>query len=248
MKIVDAFWEKRNLGVTCYELQMELADDIQEVAEKIDNLTERQYMVAKIPSSRYDLVRLFQDRGYSFSETAIELEYNYKKLGYSPPDIPRGLQKICDRCSWSEMDEADLIQLSDEIKKNMFHTDRIFIDPEFTREQAAQRYDLWAKDIIRQGHIPYKVRIDDKVIGFFLDQKISPKVYHGILGGIYTEYEDTGMGYVFEYAEFMSKLEWGAEKFVASVSGNNPKVLKLYMPFGAEIKRLIYVFIKHVEK
>ena len=35
MKIIDAVWEKRNLGVTCYELQMEAGDcaeDIEKIA------------------------------------------------------------------------------------------------------------------------------------------------------------------------------------------------------------------------
>ena len=248
MKIIDAFWEERNLGVTCYELEPGLADSLEEVAAELDGLAERQYMVAKIPSARYDLVRLFQDKGYSFIETAIKLEFNYKKLGYKPPEFPNRLQKIYDKCSWAVMDESDLAQLSAEINKNMFHTDRIFADPAFTKEQAARSYNLWIKYIIDQGYIPRKVVFEHKTIGFFSDKVIAPKVCQGILGGIYKDSQKPGIGFVRYYAEFMSRVEDGIEKAIYSASGNNPAALQLSTLFGAEIRGLTYVFVKHVNQ
>ena len=38
MKIIDAFWEKRNLGVTCYELEMEFLDDVNVVSANLNGL------------------------------------------------------------------------------------------------------------------------------------------------------------------------------------------------------------------
>ena len=76
MNVIDAFWEERNLGVTCYEIQMERSDTAESAADTLDRLEQRQYMVVKIPSSRYDLVPLIQSRGYAFIETAIALETN----------------------------------------------------------------------------------------------------------------------------------------------------------------------------
>lgn len=245
MKIVDAFWEERNLGVTCYELELELSDCLESVEDTLSGLTQRQYMVAKIPSSRYDLVQLFQGKGYSFIETAISLEFNFRKLNYTPPNIPQKLQKLCDRCSWKPMDNRDLAQLSEEIKKNMFTTDRVFVDPEFTKDQAAQRYDLWVKDLVKQGNIPYKVALDGETFGFFVDKEIAPAVYHAVLGGVYTEHKGPGLGYVLYYADFMSRVERRMERSFTSVSGSNPASLRLQVGFGAEIKGLTYVLVKH---
>ena len=45
MKIVDAFWEERNLGVTCYELELELSDCLESVEDTLSGLTQRRYMV-----------------------------------------------------------------------------------------------------------------------------------------------------------------------------------------------------------
>lgn len=245
MRVIDAFWEERNLGVTCYELELELSDCLESVEATLSGLTERQYMVAKIPSSRYDLVQLFQGKGYFFIETAIELEFNFKKLGYDSLDVPKGLQKICDRCSWGPMDARDLEQLHMEVHKNIFTTDRVFVDPAFTKKQAAQRYDFWIQDLVQQGSIPFRVALDGETFGFFVDKEIAPAVYHSVLGGVYTEHKGPGLGYVLYYADFMSRVERRMERSVTSVSGSNPASLRLQVGFGAEIKELTYVLVKH---
>jgi len=245
MKIIDAVWEKRNLGVTCYELEMEFADCAEKVSAALNDLEERQYMVAKVPSSRADLVRLYQNRGYSFIETAIALEFNYKRLGYKVPNMTGTLQRIYNKCSWGLMNKAEQSQLSDEIMKNIFRTDRIFVDPEFTPAQAAQRYDYWIKDLIEKGDIPYKVCFEGEIIGFFIGKRVSSKVYNSILGGLYTKYADFGLGCCMDYANFMVMLQQGVEKSITQVSGNNPAVLKLHTAFGASIQGLEYVLVKH---
>ena len=50
MKVVDAFWEKRNLAVDCYEISIEHDDDVNEIATKIKNLDGKKYIVFKIPA------------------------------------------------------------------------------------------------------------------------------------------------------------------------------------------------------
>ena len=245
MKIIDAFWEERNLGVTCYELELVLADRTDEVAAALDNLGERQYMVAKIPASRFDLLQLFQGRGYSFIETAIKLEYDYKKLNYQPPAVPDALKRIQEKCSWGPMNQDELSQLSCEIKNNMFTTDRIYVDPAFTHEQAARRYDLWVKDLIARGAVPYKAVVGDEIIGFFIGEQISEGLSRGTLGGLYEEYKASGMGYWYLYATFMCSREHGVKKCVTQVSACNPAILKLHTTFGAAIKGCEYVLVKH---
>lgn len=245
MRIIDAFWEKRNLGVTCYELEMELSDSMDFVKNKLSVLENRQYMVAKIPSSRYDLMQLFQSMGYSFVEVSINLEYNFKKVNYKLPLLPKGVQKLCERCTYAEMNEVDIQQMKNEIAKNIFHTDRIYIDPEFTHEQAAKRYNLWIDDLIQQGNIPYKVSFDSNIVGFFINKEMAKNFYNMILGGVYTDYLGTGVGFPVIYAAFMLFLHNKIEKIVANVSSNNPGILKIYTTLGADIKKMSYVFVKH---
>ena len=245
MKISDAFWEKRNLGVTCYELQLELADKPEAVAKELDDLEERQYMVARIPSSCCGLVQLFQNRGYSFAEAAIMLENDLRKFHSKKFEIPPKLQKICGRCSWRAMNETELLQLSEEIHKNIFQTDRVYLDPEFTSEQAAQRYEYWTRDLMRQGAVPYKVVMNGEIVGFFLNREIEPHVFDGLLAAAYREYAGSGMGYCIQYAGIMHALEQGGIRYLGHVSGNNPAVLKILLSIGFSIKKLEYVFVKH---
>lgn len=245
MKIIDAFWEERNLGVSCYELEMELSDDVGAVLANLNGLENRQYMVAKIPSLRYDLMQLFQSKGYSFIEVSIKLEYNYKKLKYQLPQLSKGVQKLCERCTYAPMDNEDLQQMKSEINKNIFHTDRIYIDPYFTFNQAAKRYNLWIDDLMSKGNIPYKYIFDGNSVGFFINQKITPRLYNSILGGVYTDYLGTGMGLPTMYASFMYFINNNIDRAITHVSSNNPEILKLHTTFGAVIKELSYVFIKH---
>lgn len=240
MKIVDAVWEERNLGVTCYELRMELDDKLEEVAEQYGNLGEKQYMVAKIPSARYDLTQFVEEHGYHFMEDAVTLTHNLKDV-----TIPKRLLRICEKCTWEIMNQDDLDNLSFEIQKNIFKTDRVYIDPQFNKELAAQRYDFWMKDLVKEGHIPYKVIYQDEVIGFFLNKEIDEGVFDGLLAATYDKYEGTGMGYCIQYAGIMSAKERNAKRYIGHVSGNNPAVLRVLLSIGFSIKEIEYIFIKH---
>lgn len=234
MKIIDAFWEERNLGVTCYELQMELSDRVETVATELDNLKERQYMVVKVPSPRHNLMPLLQSGGYSFIETQIRLEM---VIGpdYQLPPVSPAVKKLCERCAVEKMDEADIEQLYQEIRNGMFDTDRVYIDPFFTSEQAANRYIGWTKDLLAKGDTIYKTTFDGKAFGFF----------NGALAGIYNEYKDSGMGFCYRYAAARFDLSHNVKKWHTRVSANNPDIFKLHTMFGAKVKGFEYVYVKH---
>lgn len=240
MNIIDAYWEKRNLGVSCYEIRLESADKAEDVIGAYEQLEERQYMVVKIPSSRYDMVQFFQEQGYRFIEAAITLTHNLKDI-----NVPKRLLRICRQCSWQQMNEAELAELSNEVRKNIFKTDRIYIDPQFSKELAARRYDLWIQDLAKAGNIPYKVMYQGDIVGFFLNKSLGDGVYDGLLAATYDAYEGTGMGYCIQYAGLMSAVERGGRKYIGHISGNNPGVSRVLLSIGFSIKEIEYIFIKH---
>lgn len=240
MKIVDAVWEERNLGVTCSEIRMEYTDSMESIRESYNLLEERQYMVVKMPSARYDMLHFLQDKGYHFSEVAVTLEHDLKSI-----DMPGRLEKICESCSWEMMTDDDIQLLHREIFHNIFKTDRVYTDPYFTRQQAAQRYDYWIQDLIHAGNTPYKVMYHGETIGFFLNKKVKDKIYDGLLAATYHEFEGTGMGYCIQYAGIKYAMQQGASKYIGHVSANNPVVLKVLLSIGFHVKEVEYVFIKH---
>ncbi len=242
MKITDAVWEQRNLGVTSYGISLDMRDHLQDVQKEYSKLQEKEYMVVKIPSSRYDLAYYFQEQGYLFSESSIRLSCDLQKLY-----IPERILKICKKCTWVEMKKEDLDQLSKEIYKDIFKKDKVFTDPKFKPEQSARRYDLWIRDLVSAGTMPYKVMYGGDTIGFFLNQKIEQNAYYGVMAAVYSDYEGTGMGYCIQYAGLQSAIERGADTYIGYVSGTNPEVLKILLSIGYVIKEIDYIFIKHNE-
>ena len=241
MQIIDAYWEERNLGVSCYEIKTGFRDSLEEIKEQYEELKERQYMVVKVPSSRPDIIPFFQQREFAFCETAITLEHNLRSI-----DVPKRLEKIFEKCRWVRMVEEDIGFLHDQVYKNVFKTDRVYMDPMFTEEQAARRYDCWIQDLIHDDNIPYKVMFQDETVGFFLNKEVKAGVYDGLLAATYSNYEGTGMGYCIQYAGLKSAMDRGASKYIGHVSANNPTVLKMLLSIGFSVKEMEYVFIKHI--
>ena len=240
MRIIDAVWEKRNLGVECKECVVEHGDTAPEVSKVIFEVEGTEYLVARIPSDRIDLVMLFEKNGYNFIEAAVKLDINLKKML-----IPDRVSRLADKIKWQVMNQSDIDNLYSEIDNNIFKTDRIILDPYFTPKQAADRYKYWTMDLIKQGNLPYKVLYDGEVIGFFLNKEISPGIYDGLLAGVYGKYEGSGMGVCIQYAGLEFAKNKNAKKYIGHVSANNPAVLKSLEILGFNIKLIEYVLIKH---
>lgn len=240
MQITDAVWEQRNLGVSCYEIKIEHQDTLEDVSRKYDELTEKQYMVVRIPSDCHWAVGFFQDRGYRFIEAALTITHKFDLI----PEL-RKTKKIFSRCSYSEMTEKDISQLYDEIDKGIFKTDRIYLDPYFKKELAAQRYKNWIGDLISKGGYLYKATLDDEAIGFFSSTQIQPGVIVGALGGVYSAFEGTGYGVCVQYAAHIFSMDHNIKKASCKVSGNNIGIIEADLMLGDKISGVEYVFIKH---
>ena len=221
MKIIDATWEKRNLGVTCYEIEFTDEDKISDLEKIRDKFFERQYVVLKVPNSRADISAYVQTQGAKYIERTWKL--------------PESLKDICALSSYEPMNDSDIEIMLDEIRKGIFKTDRIYLDPHFTHEQAAQRYINWSMDMLNKGHIPCKVIYRGEPVGFFNDA----------LSGVYSKFTGTGMGLFVQYSCIDVVRSLGQTKAYAVVSSNNPSVINLNIKLGRQIKSTKYIFIIH---
>ena len=82
MRVIDAYWEKRNLNKKVIEINCDIHDNLDELDKVIDNI-DAEYSVIKIPSNRSDLLILSQNKGYIFIETSIALECNLNEIKYN---------------------------------------------------------------------------------------------------------------------------------------------------------------------
>ena len=172
MKIVDAVWEQRNLGVTCYEITFDNRDSLDDIKARWDELTDRQYLVFKVPPKRADIVAFIQSRGFKFIEAAMTFSWNLH--GWTLNDE---FKPFCEQCTYAPMNDDDIAEMFSEIKRGIFKTDRVYLDPYFTHEQAAQRYVNWAQDLIDRGVVPYKVMYMGETVGFFITEYPPPEVH-----------------------------------------------------------------------
>lgn len=238
MKIIDAIWEERNLGVKTYEILLEKGDISDDVAVELQKLI-GDYFVVKIPSELSFLMKVVQDNGFQYIEDIIHVEHDLS-------EVPRNriIQRLYDETTFRLMNDKDYEQLFSEIKDGMYEDDRISNDPYFGKEKSAIRYLNWIKDLMSKNALFYAIRYRDDSTGFVVLETKDGSTYHSVLGGGYRKYRKSGIGIIQKEQEITKSL--GGKRVITSVSSNNVGQFKAlimngYRPYGID-----HIFIKHV--
>lgn len=241
LKFIDAVWEKRNLGVSCVEIEIGRRDSATEVINAIRSRQE-QYQVIKLAPGRPDLMFVIQDEGFRYMETMVELGRRFD----GPPETPEICKGYVKDIGYHYANALETEHVFSEMKKGeIFTTDRIALDPVFSREMAGKRYALWMYDVLTSGRASLAIiSYQQKDIGF--DIHLNKDRYcELLLGGYFKEYHGCGYGFAGEYVTINRAYEEGARAVRTHVSSNNLYALKMHMLFGLRICSLAYVFIKH---
>lgn len=237
MKVIDAVWEKRNLGIDTYEIQFDKKDTMADIAKEFDSILSS-YIVVKIPSERVDLSEYVQNKGYHYIEDLIRVEHDLHEQVRIPLH-----QRLYDATSYREMTEDDISFLHKEIQSGMFDSDRISQDSMFGKKMAAKRYWNWTRDLLMQGAVPYVILYKEDPAGFIILQTVDGKRYQSVLGGGYQKYRKTGLGSVQKEQEIVKKL--GGDNVTTHVSSNNLSQLKALIMNGYVPTEIEHVFVKH---
>lgn len=240
MKIVEALWEKRNLGLDTVEFVIDNKDTKQTIVDDILN-HESSYSVIKLPVTRKDLIFILQqDLGYTFIETTYDISFNLKKCKLN---LSSHLDKFNNKVSYSKMDDNDLKILLSEIQKGIFTTDRIAINPKFGIEIANLRYLNWIRDELNTSMF-YKIVYKDEAVGFFSVKKLNKDAYNPFLAGIYTKYQKSGLGFFIPVKVIELINLFGGNEIKTTISANNVDVFNIYMSLGFNIDNTYYVLEK----
>lgn len=240
MKFTDAFWEKRNLGVSCLEAEIENSDDMSSLEMLKKESRDKEYVVVKMPSNKVSLMLKLQSEGYQFIESNLAVVHDLKNL----PDN-KVLNRLNGLITKTLMDEQDIRFLMKKMEENLFDTDRVYLDPHFSNKQASERYRNWITDDLKRGTELYNIVYKNEKIGFFTFKEIEKGVYYPFLASLYEEYKQTGLGFSLLYKPIEIALERGGKKISTYISTNNIPILKLHISMGFIIDNLSYVFIKH---
>lgn len=242
MQIVEASWEKRNLGVSCVEIEIRKTDEVSDVIKEIRNRTE-QYQVIKSPVGRTDMAFAIQKEGFSYIETMFETTRRLVERPV-PPEICEPFIKNID---YHIASNAEVKPVLDEINKgSIFTTDRIALDPYFSKQLAGRRYALWMEDVLKDKRASMIISsYKGENIGFSIHID-KGSFYDMVLGGLFHDWLESGLGFVNSYCGIMAAYEQGAKRLKSHVSSNNFTMLKLHLLFGLQISSMTDNYIKHI--
>lgn len=243
MKIIDAVWEKRNLGVTTQEITVEQNDSAEDLSRAIANL-DSQYNVIKIPAGMMECISLAEDDGFRFAEAQIKMSGIVKQvLPIAQNDLLRYKNYSVKTENSSEMFDF----VADKIREGIFGTDRIALDPEFSKDIANKRYANWLLDLKENpdSHLQIMQKGSD-IVGFNLNKKNGNQM-DGLIGGLCKEFQNSALGIFWAASIFRNIAEYSPETTVwnASVSSNNYSIIKLWLHFGMNVSDISYVLVRH---
>lgn len=243
MKIVNAIWEKVNIGLDVTEISFDNKDDLADCRDALEKTSDAEYILCNVPNTRFDINDLLAENGFAFVETKFVLENSLRFLELPQIVVKAGKNYILKEVITKE-DFDSVLEL---IKSGVFVTDKYAVDSVVGIEKSNQRYANWLSNLVNTNKCSiYKIVDSDGLSIGFLSFYVTDKkdTLFGFLGGLYPQYRGSGLGFLIS-----SKLsEWaisnGYKKIVTGVSSNNPDVLKIHLMCGYKISDISYVFRK----
>jgi len=223
MKVIQANWEKVNLGKETFEIEF-FPDDNPDDISPLNLPGELNYI--KLKSYDHSVMKLISSFGYTFCESQLSFTKSLRRFDTNSHEFPMvdlfEIEKV--------RSEDELNLLISEVNLGIFSTDRIALDPEFGQAIANSRYSNWIRSMFadESAEISFiKTKKENKKVGFFIN------VRHGtlcniVLGGIFKDFLDRGIGHVFVYHSLVHAKLTGSKTVKVKVSSNNPAMVNIY--------------------
>lgn len=241
MQIIHAYWEKRNIGVDCQELNIDAGDSVAQIGAALGEL-KAEYQVARVPAGMTDALFYLQDNGFRVVEMNIQFE---KKL-IEKPVLPEQYRRFEKHIAYHPADKEEIENTLKIIETgNIFITDKVACDPFFSPKHAGRRYALWAKDLIDRGSRLYICTYKGETVGFNMNTN-KGEYFDAFLGGMLPEAKKSGLGFLPLFANLSTIYEQGGRWMKTGVSSNNMPIIKLHEAFGCSISGMSYILIKHI--
>jgi hypothetical protein len=240
MNVIDAFWEKRNLGVSCKEIIISEGDTLEDIKLLKPEIENIDYVVAKVPPAKFEIIAKLHEMGFVFIEASLGVTRDLKNV--EPPGLMNRMNK---EITYEKMLGRDIDKLYVELNKNLFETDRIFLDPNFGKDQAAHRYICWIKDELNKGADVFNISYKHNKIGFFVFKELGNNVCYPFLASLYDEYKSTGMGFSVIQKPIEEAKRRNCKLISTYISSNNMPIFKLHVALGFKPDKISYVLVKH---
>ena len=237
MKIINATWEKRNLGCDAYEIQIE-RKDLKNFSSIMSELKKQDfsgaYVTVKMPVGNLEALHALEDDGFRFMETQFHMVRDL--INYETPELISRLKNILEQ---KEVEKNDVSWRSivNLMTSDMFYTDRIYLDPKLKSGTSCKRYQNWIMDLVHNPEAHLFVYNHKEVpIGFGLVKMNSETgIVDDLLEGVFEKYQDSGLGFMMFDIALKSYQRYGMRKLETSISSNNPAIINLDLVFGYSI-------------
>lgn len=240
LKITEAVWEKRNLGVSCLEIELNEKDTVQELEGILAKRGKTDYIVVKCPVCQKSFLWELPAAGFTFIETQVCLSLS-KENFQSPPFL-----RIAERnTSLKRITDPKDIGAALDKTGEVFDTDRISLDQYFCAEQSGARFRNWAADMIGQGDTLLEFCVGDEPAGFFIARTCEGQTGFAGLAGMYPKFKGKGYGAALIHLGVDYLFRQGHQKIVTCMSSNNKEILKIHFMFGFQLIDLKYVYVRH---
>ena len=248
MRVIDAIWEKKNLGIATLEILIDDFDYSKSENSLIDEMksiignNRYRYIVVKFKPGHANLLYIVNILGFSFIELQFELSLDKNKFNAENYSY---LERHCDLIVKETSDSKDFDIVIENLKYNLFETDRISFDSKFGKDVSNKRYKGWVESL--KGNNLYNLYLayqGKHLVGFQVN-KMNDSICEPVLGSLVNDYKNKGIGLMFYFA----LLKHTFQKYNSVhtfISSNNISVFKLWEYFGVTIKGMQYVYIKHI--
>lgn len=226
MKIVDALWEKRNLGVDVFEIVFD-QDDVDFQIDRIREL-KADLVYVKIPYRNLSIVQMLEKSGFEYVENQFCIQ---KKIRYIDDLLPLYKHNIEDYTYDIITKKVDVHFLCNEVNNGMFDTDRIALESRFGKGVANRRYVNWIQDLSEKKNniISFVINKNtNEKVGFFINDISNNRYAEGVLGGIFNSYKSTGLSHFYIYYALLCAKKLGHKTFRTNISSNNLEVFNIY--------------------
>ncbi|EGA70924.1 acetyltransferase (GNAT) family protein [Vibrio sinaloensis DSM 21326] len=241
MKVIDATWEKRNLGLSTAELMFESADTIDTYDKWYQSVMDHvEYIVAKVPVGDMSLCNDLLGNGFELRELLTEVSVNQL------PTLSRIQQRMVDHVTYREMTSTDYRSLEKHICSGMFNTDRIALDSSLGLEKSIQRYLGWLGDEKERGAKFYTILYKGEPAGFFVLSAIQGNKVKSILAGIYPSHQRYALGFFMNYMAYLEAFKQGVKSVVTYFSSNNRGASSIHYSIACQLHTQYYVLSKRI--
>jgi hypothetical protein len=241
--IINAFWEKRNLGCSVYEViiyEKASVDDLNPLYEINGDL-----IYAKVHYKNTAVIEKLSQEDFVYVENQFSIQKRLEKL--TVPDIYLKTLRFIEPHFISSVEDAQII--FNELDNDLFTNDRISLDNNFSFKVANLRYKNWITDMINSGNYKcaiLKTKSEAVPVAFFIN-KYEGNIGHCILGAVFNNFKNRGIGHSFIYFAIENSIKQNCKVFKTQISGNNVQVFSIYSSvFGFEITENFIVLKKDI--